>query len=190
MFHKEFSKPRKNDFLFFGVLGSTFSATNRAYNKPATWESYKLFGNEREFINGRCSTIFGHFFANCINIFHKTEVQAVILMCLMGQNLNWFKSYNTKCTLRPWKILAKSQIDHQDLHLINGHFTTISGHFCANYMKIFHKTEVQMVILRCLTSTTVMAQNTKIIQKCKKYKCIFFYNITKKQKWKYLHFEA
>ena len=35
-------------------------------------------------------------FANCINIFHKTEVQTVILMCLTGQNHNWFKSYDTK----------------------------------------------------------------------------------------------
>ena len=93
---------------------------------------YRLFGNEREFINGRCRTISGHFFANCINIFHKTEVQTVILMCLMSQNLNLFKRYDTKCTLRPRKILAKSEIDHQNFHLINGHFATMSGHFWAN----------------------------------------------------------
>ena len=29
------------------------------------------------------------------------------------------------------------------------HFTTISSHFFDNYLYIFHKTEVQMVILRC-----------------------------------------
>ena len=109
---------------------------------------YRLFRNEREFINGHCRTISGHFFANCINIFQKTEVQTVILMCLMGQNHNWFKSYDTKRTLRSREILAKSEIDHQNLHLINGQFTTISGHFFANKMKIFHKTEVQTVILR------------------------------------------
>ena len=74
---------------------------------------YRLFGNEREFINGCCRTISGHFFANCINIFHKTEVQTVILVCLMGQNLNWFKIYNAKCTRRPGEILAESEIDHQ-----------------------------------------------------------------------------
>ena len=74
----------------------------------------------------------------------------VILMCLMGQNLNWFKSFDTKCTLRSGKILARLEIDHQNLHLINGYVRTISGHFCANYMKIFHKTEVQTVILMCL----------------------------------------
>ena len=33
-----------------------------------------------------------------------------------------------------------------------GHFTSISGHFSANYIKIFHKTEVQTVTLRCFES--------------------------------------
>ena len=36
------------------------------------------------------------FFANCIFIFHKTEVQTVILKCLRSLNPNWFKSYDTK----------------------------------------------------------------------------------------------
>ena len=109
---------------------------------------YRLFGNEREFINGRCRSISGNFLANCINIFHKTEVQTVILMCLSGQNHNWFKSFDTKHMLRQLEILAKSQIDHQTLHLINGQVMTNSGHFCATYKKIFHKTEIQTVILR------------------------------------------
>ena len=30
-------------------------------------------------------------------IFHKTEVQTVILKCLTSLNTNWFKSYDTKC---------------------------------------------------------------------------------------------
>ena len=38
----------------------------------------------------------------------------------------------------------------ENLWLINGYFTTISGHFFANYMNIFHKTEIQMVISGCL----------------------------------------
>ena len=41
-------------------------------------------------------TIFGHCFANCMFIFHKTEVQTVILRCLMSLNLNWYKSYDKK----------------------------------------------------------------------------------------------
>ena len=130
-------------------------------------------------MNCSCRTTSSHFFANCINIFHKTDVQTVILMCLMGQDLNWSKNYDTKCTLRPRKILAKSDIDHQNLHLINGRFMTISGHFCANYMNIFHKTEVQTVNLMCYTSLSHDWYNSydtkrEKNQKHKKHKCLFF----------------
>ena len=57
------------------------------------------------------------------------------------------------------KLLHKTQFpvfcnfvkkNTENLWHINGHFRTISGHFLANYMKIFHKKEVQTVILRCL----------------------------------------
>jgi hypothetical protein len=50
-----------------------------------------------QLIDGRFMTIFGHFFANFIYIFHKTEVQTVIFRCLTGLDLNWIKSYDTKC---------------------------------------------------------------------------------------------
>ena len=74
-------------------------------------------------------------------------------MCLLGQNLNWFKLvYDAKCMLKPSKILAISKIDYQNLHLINGNFMMISGHFCANCMSIFQKIEIQTVILSCWTS--------------------------------------
>ena len=39
-------------------------------------------------------TIFGHFFGNYINIFHKTEIQTIILRSLVIQNLNGIKSYD------------------------------------------------------------------------------------------------
>ena len=32
------------------------------------------------------------FYANYMNIFHKTEIQTVILRCIVGLNLNWIKS--------------------------------------------------------------------------------------------------
>ena len=41
--------------------------------------------------------------------------------------------------------------DIKNLQFKNGRFTTISDHFFVNYMKIFHKTEILTVILRCLT---------------------------------------
>ena len=40
------------------------------------------------------------------------------------------------------------------MSLINDHCTTISGHFFAICMFLFHKTEVLTVILRCLTGLT------------------------------------
>ena len=49
-------------------------------------------------LNNCCKIVSGHFFAMCIFKFHKTEVQTVILRCLMGLNLNWFKSYGLKCS--------------------------------------------------------------------------------------------
>ena len=46
------------------------------------------------FKNGHFLTICGHFFGNYIDIFHKTEIQTVILRCLVCLNLNWIQSYN------------------------------------------------------------------------------------------------
>ena len=43
--------------------------------------------------NGCFTTISGHFFGNYMTIFHKTEVQTVILRCLTGLNHDWFKSW-------------------------------------------------------------------------------------------------
>ena len=49
------------------------------------------------------------FLANYMNIFHKTKVQTVILICSTGLNFNWFKSYGLKGSLRPSATLANSQ---------------------------------------------------------------------------------
>ena len=40
------------------------------------------------------TTISGHFFANCMFNFHKTEVQTVILVSLMSLNLKWHQRYD------------------------------------------------------------------------------------------------
>ena len=47
---------------------------------------------------------FWPFFAICIFIFHKTEVQAVILRCLTGLNLDWVKSCGLRCSLMPVQV--------------------------------------------------------------------------------------
>ena len=36
-------------------------------------------------------------FANCMLILHKTEVQMVFLKSVTGLNLNWSKTYDSKC---------------------------------------------------------------------------------------------
>ena len=46
-------------------------------------------------------------------------------------------------------ILEFCKKKNGNLQLIYGHFTTISGHFSAKYNKVFHKTEVPMVVLMC-----------------------------------------
>ena len=100
---------------------------------------------------GQFTTLSGHFLANCINIFHKIELQTIILMCLTCLNLIWIKSYDIRHIFFISFFFAILQRKNtENLWLINGHLGTIFGHFLANYMKIFHKKEVQSVILRCL----------------------------------------
>ena len=78
-------------------------------------------------LNCSFTTISSHFSGIYINVFHKTEIQTVILRCWMGLYLNLFKIYDTKGIY-------------------------FSFRFFANHMVIFHKTEIQTVILRCLMS--------------------------------------
>jgi hypothetical protein len=90
----------------------------------------------------------GHFLANCMFIFDKTEVQMVILRCLTGLNLDWFKSYCLRCSLS----LCANLANLQKLETDNWPFYNQIWSFFANSMFIFHKTEVQTDILRCCTS--------------------------------------
>ena len=68
-----------------------------------------MIGNECPFINDLCMTIPGDLFAICVFIFHKTEVLTVILRCLTGLNLDWFKSYGLRCSLRLHASSANSK---------------------------------------------------------------------------------
>ena len=79
-------------------------------------------------------------------IFHKTEVQTVILRCLMGLNLDYFKMYGLWCKWRPCACLANFQKIATDKWSFYYHIWP----FFANCVLIFHKTEIQTIILRCL----------------------------------------
>ena len=84
---------------------------------------------KRQLINSHFKTIYGHFFANYMFIFHKTEIQTVILRCLMSLNLNWYKSYDTKrnnsenANLCFWTKLQKSG---------NGNISVLCYNFWTN----------------------------------------------------------
>ena len=118
---------------------------------------------------GHFDTISGHFSANYINIFHKTGVLRNISRCLTCRNLNWIKSYNIRHNFIHFQGVFKfGRRKKEKLPLINGHFMTIFGHFYASYIEIFHKTEVQKVILRCLVClnlTLIQSYNILLVKK-------------------------
>ena len=95
----------------------------------------------------------------------------VIIRGLRDLNLDWVKSYGLRCSLRPCASSANSQKIATDKWPCNDH----TWQFFANYMFIFHKTEMQTVILRCLTSLNLnwyKSYDTK-----RKYFHYFFVNL-------------
>ena len=94
--------------------------------------------------------ISGHFFAYHIRIFHKTVVQTVIWTCSTCLNLNIIKKKTQTFSFPMFYKLLKQKA--ANLCHLNGYFKTISGLFSTNHIDVFHKTEVQKVILKCLTS--------------------------------------
>ena len=73
--------------------------------------------------------ISSHFFANYMIVFHKTEVQKIILRCLMGLNSNWFNSYDTKHIYFHFRIFA---ILYKNTHLSFLCFCVLCHNFCTN----------------------------------------------------------
>ena len=100
--------------------------------------------------NGHFMTISGHFFANYMKIFQKTEIQTVILRCLVGLNLNWIKSYGIILVqisfFHAWKCIISGLVWQSEIwHLLrkpafiflNGYVQTPSIlHFKGLFMRI------------------------------------------------------
>ena len=88
------------------------------------------------------------FFAICMFIFHKTEVQTVILKCLTGLNLDWFKSYDTKrkklkkASMCFWTKLQKNR---------NGNISVLCHNFWTN-QNLLKFSPVKHVIMTIWTS--------------------------------------
>ena len=90
--------------------------------------------------------------ANYINIFHKAEIQMVILSGLTFLNPNWIKGYKKTQTFsfQVFCNFVKKNYDSQMAILRPFLFFYIS-----NSIGIFYKIEVQTVIFRCLLCLNV-----------------------------------
>ena len=99
--------------------------------------------------------------------------------------LDWFKSYGLRCSRRPHASSVNFKKIATDKWLFYNHIRS----FLANYMFIFHKTEIQTVILRCLMSLNLnwyKSYGTK--RKNSKNANLCFWTKCKKRKWKYFLF--
>ena len=68
--------------------------------KRTTWIGHmevRQTPKKQQLKNGHFQTIYiWPFFANYMFVFYKTEIQTIILRCLISLNLNWYKSYDKK----------------------------------------------------------------------------------------------
>ena len=122
------------------------------------------------------TTISDHFSANCMFIFHKKEVQTVILRCLMGLNIDWFKKFCLRCKWRPRACLA----NFQNITTDKWTFYYRIWPFFANCMVIFHKNEIQTVILRCLRIININCYKSYDTKR-KYFHFCFFCNLVQKK---------
>ena len=103
----------------------------------------------------------------------------------MGVNLNWFKKYGLRCSERPWECSVNSKNVATDKWPFYDHVWP----FFTKYMVIFHKTEIQTVILRCLRSLNLnWFQSYDKYSKTQIFPFPVFCNFFKKQKFEFLNF--
>ena len=109
-------------------------------------------------------------------------------MCLMYLNPCLVKNYYIKHNFCHFQFFQFCKKKTEKPQLTNGHFMTISGHFFANYLDNFHKTEVLMVILRCIVGLNLnwIKSNNMILVKiyfCHAWKCIISGLIYRSENW-------
>ena len=129
---------------------------------------------------------FWPFFANCIVIFHKSEVQTVVLRRYNRSTFFWFRHYGLRCRWRPCTCLANSQKLAADKWPFYDH---IWPFFCQLYVYLSQNwgSDGNFEVLNESKLSLVQKLWHKT-QKCKKYKWVFLYKIAKNRKWKYLLF--
>ena len=129
------------------VIGEKFPKVGRHFNRMGLPPKVCFLWNYAQLTSDAawCNYSYAHymstsglFFANHINIFHKTEVQTVILSCSTYLNFNFIKRYNRKHkNVQFWFFYSFVQQNAENLCPINGHFKTISCHFFPNYIDFF-----------------------------------------------------
>ena len=100
-------------------------------------------------------SISSHFFGDYSYIFHKNQVQKVILKCLTCLNLIWIKGYNIKHAKGNFRFFCNFEKKGRKFKTQKWPFYDPFGNFFANYTEIFQKTEIQTVILRCLVDVNL-----------------------------------
>ena len=98
-------------------------------SKLAGLKQYIVWSEMKDTDKWQCYDHFRPFFAICMFIFHKTEVQTVILRCLTGLNSDWFKNYDTKCKYFHFHFFV---ILYKIKHLCFLHFCILCHNFCTN----------------------------------------------------------
>ena len=73
--------------------------------------------------------ISSHFIANYMIVFHKNEVQKIILICLMGLNSKWLNSYDTEHKYFHFRFFA---ILYKNTHLYFLCFCVLCHNFCTS----------------------------------------------------------
>ena len=72
----------------------------------------------------------GHFFAIYMLIFHKTEIQTVILRCSTSLNLNRYNNYDKKCkNTKNGNVCFCTKLQKNG----NGNICILSHDFCTNW---------------------------------------------------------
>ena len=108
------------------MIGSKFIVSDVDGGLERTWLTFKTY----LLINGHFTTISCHFFANCMLIFHKTEIQTVILRWLTNLNPNWYNCYDTK---RKNKKNSNACFCTKLQNTENGNICTLCHNVCTNY---------------------------------------------------------
>ena len=114
--------PHKQFYLIAHRNGISFSSSlnlcqSTLGSRPCEYPHLKAFTFSSNILwvkmndNNICP-FYNHFWsfsANCMFTFHKKEFQTVILRCLTGLNIDWFKNYSLRCKWRPRACLANFQ---------------------------------------------------------------------------------